>query len=114
MATLSGSEWCCRVDDKSFRGPHPDRTMILDALPLRATATVEDAWRWVSKRRQVLWVVALNAFLLSPLLFDLGVSRTGDEGVDKIVLFAVPASLAALLTVQLLVKRLYLCHLLLF
>jgi heptose-I-phosphate ethanolaminephosphotransferase len=88
--------------------------MILDALPLRATATVEDAWRWVSKRRQVLWVVALNAFLLSPLLFDLGVSRTGDEGVDKIVLFAVPASLAALLTVQLLVKRLYLCHLLLF
>ena len=86
--------------------------MILDAIPVLAKATVQDAWRWIRVRR-ALWVVALNAYLLSPLLFDLGVSRSGEEGVDKIVLFAVPASLTALVAVQLFVKRLYLCHLLL-
>jgi len=81
---------------------------------LSARKTLQRAWHW-AQRPEAFWLLALNVYLLSPLLFDLGLSGSDDEaGVDKIVLFAVPVSIMALLAVQLLGKQPWQVHVLLF
>src|SRR5688572_15066788 len=82
-------------------------------MKLRAGEMLKQAWRWI-RTPGGFWVLALNACLLSPLAFDLGLSRNDDEGPDKIVLFAVPVSIVALLAVQLLGKKLWQVHVLLY
>src|SRR5438270_1947439 len=63
------------------------------------------AWNWR-------WVLLLNAFLVSPVFFyEL---RIGAGGPDKTILFTLSASILWLLVVQLLARRIWITHVLLF
>ena len=62
-------------------------------------------WRWR-------WLLLMNLFLLSPvLLYEL---RIGEGGPDKTILFILGASVLWLATVQLLARRLWVTHALMF
>ncbi|MFL5290914.1 MAG: phosphoethanolamine transferase [Myxococcales bacterium] len=63
------------------------------------------AWRWR-------WLLVLNVFLVSPvLLYEL---RIGEGGPDKTIFFTLSASVLWLLAVQLLARRIWITHALLF
>jgi len=63
------------------------------------------AWRWR-------WLLVMNAFLLSPIvLYEL---RLGEGGPDKNVLFTVVASVLWLLAAQLVARRVWIAHALMF
>src|SRR3954467_15909551 len=63
------------------------------------------AWRWR-------WLLVLNVFLVSPVfLYEL---RIGEGGPDKTIFFTLSASVLWLLAVQLLARRIWITHALLF
>src|SRR4051812_36743316 len=63
------------------------------------------AWNWR-------WLLLMNAFLVSPVFFyEL---RIGEGGPDKTILFTLSASVLWLLVVQLLARRIWITHALLF
>jgi heptose-I-phosphate ethanolaminephosphotransferase len=62
-------------------------------------------WRWR-------WLLAMNLFLISPvLLYEL---RIGEGGPDKTIAFMLGASVVSLLAVQLLTRRVWIAHALMF
>ena len=62
------------------------------------------------------WIVLLlaNLYLASPVVHDLGLTASDGRGIDKISLFAVPASVLWLALVQCLFRRQWLAHAVLF
>lgn len=61
------------------------------------------------------WPIAASLFLLSPvLLFDVFMSARAGQGVDKISLFALPASVLWLVVAQSLFRRVWVAHAALF
>jgi glucan phosphoethanolaminetransferase (alkaline phosphatase superfamily) len=71
--------------------------------------TLQTAARWAWRWR---WILALNAFLLSPIFaYDL---RVGEGGPNKAVIFTLASSVLTLLVVQLLVRRIWILHAVLF
>jgi heptose-I-phosphate ethanolaminephosphotransferase len=59
--------------------------------------------------------IVANLFLISPIvIFDIFLSAESGRGIDKLALFALPASVFLLLAVQGLFARLWVSHLLLF
>jgi glucan phosphoethanolaminetransferase (alkaline phosphatase superfamily) len=58
-------------------------------------------WRW----GQIAWLVAMNLYLVSPvLLYEMGLSSARGGGMDKITLFALPASILWLVVLQLVIR----------
>ena len=58
------------------------------------------------------WIVLLlaNIYLASPVVHDLGLTASDGRGIDKISLFALPASVLWLALVQCLFRRPWLAH----
>src|SRR4051812_9478948 len=74
---------------------------------------------FVRRAGQLAWeyrlAIVANLFLISPILiFDILLSAESGRGIDKLALFALPASVFLLLVVQGLFARLWVSHLLLF
>ena len=70
---------------------------------------IERAVRWAWHQR---WLIVMNAYLVSPvLLYEF---RIGEGGPDKTILFLLSASVLWLVAAQLLARRVWIAHALMF